>query len=339
MKHVFITHSNITKIIIEGIIRDLNLKQKEVLIISFRNNFIEGFENVDLHDLRIKKKHLFEKSLSIKKIFQIPSFYKTLWEIDELLGIKKEFILYTPQVYYLFYQIIASHKKCKRINFIEEGTASYQKKESISKNSFKGKLYSKIFFQDRISSGPTFFRAEVFNKKKKPIHYIVSERAFKGAPNRKLVKIEATTKSIPDGAVVFLVDGLVESKKATKEELLFIIRCFIRDNQNEKKIFTKFHPNQEQSIKEMITNELNLYFHLEIIDPDVIMEKEFLVPREEKLHLFGCVSSLLIYGQFAGQYTCSYLNKLKPVDTKNIGMQQTRARLKNFYEEIGIKML
>lgn len=338
MKHVFITHSNVTKIVIESIISDLKLLKEEVVIISFRNNVIEGYKNIDLESFREQSKHLFEGG-GKRKLLQIPIIYTTLHKIDALLSIKTNFKLYTPQLYNSFFQIIATHKHCKKINIIEEGMSSYLRKGTPQSPSYKLLLFNKLIYRNRLLSPRSFFGVERFQKEEEAMYYILSKQSFNWLSNRKIVHIEGVEKIIPDGAVIFIPDGLVEFNKTTKEDYFRIIKCFIRDNKHNKKVFTKFHPQQSLEIKEMIINEFGKHFQLIIIEPDVIMEKQFLVKRQEKLQLFGCFSSLLFYGQMAGQDTFSYINELKMDKTKSLYLKNQIISLEKIYDEMGIKLL
>ena len=151
MKHVFIIHSNITRMISEGIIRDLGLKIHDVIIISFRNSIIEGYRNINLEEFRSKTVHVLKQNIKTR-ILNLNQIFKTINTLDEALNFQEAFILYTPQVSDPYYQFIASDRNCKQINFIEEGTASYFPGDGISKIPLLKKTARAFMYKNRLPS-------------------------------------------------------------------------------------------------------------------------------------------------------------------------------------------
>lgn len=193
MKHVFFIHSSITFLIAYSTIKHLNIKNKDVLILSSLYNVpIKDFEVIKSFG-ETNNKNFLQKL----KNFNIPkSFDKYL---DEYLN-GQNFIAYVDLMSY-YQKILITHNKCNGFHFIEEGNSAYQVEDDLTditwherRDKWRGSGifdFKSIFrvirgYNLRLISLPYIYSAYAFMKNTK--FYAFSNNAFYNvSPNKRIL--------------------------------------------------------------------------------------------------------------------------------------------------------
>lgn len=118
MRHVFITHSNITSIVIYDTIKQLLERGDSVIVITKRNqawNKIGDERVINCSNVIIN---------SYKSI-RFPYFYYTLCQWKRRIKKEGDFILYLPTSFDEFCFSLQKSSRCKQYYYIEEGSLSY----------------------------------------------------------------------------------------------------------------------------------------------------------------------------------------------------------------------
>jgi hypothetical protein len=289
-KHIFLIHSNITAVMAFSIINYLKINYEDVVFLYKR---IKGFE-VDIKSynidelIKIKAEH--NKIERYRKINQIDKL------ITDLIGPCSRFNLYLPNYHEVFTHILASNKRCKTVNFMEEGAVTLQEP------SIRYALHVKLSFLQRLG---WFLRVEkgisYFPKDKEADYYALSQDAFTDVESRFIIPVYKpnfiNTMSIEAGSVFFLPDSILENKAVSIDYFVTRIEKFIfwLNNNSLKKVYLKFHPVQAQYVKDLIVNKLNENnIDVVLVKEDQILEYVF--ANTKQLKIVGFISSLLVYG-------------------------------------------
>jgi hypothetical protein len=156
MKHVFTVHSHITYLSSLGIIDSLKIRPDDILIISANYECPTG--NIRIWNINPYTGNFFKRIINRLRYFNYSRFLD--YFINEKIGDEK-FTVYLPDMS-LLGKLLVTNPKCDGFKFIEEGTASYLKYDSLKTLSY--------FFLDspwrarflRIKDIPFIFRDIIF---------------------------------------------------------------------------------------------------------------------------------------------------------------------------------
>lgn len=310
MKHVFYIHSHITFLVATSVVKQLGLKKTDICFLTGRNyQPYPTYENYYLESLTIEQNEI-DKVPSYGSNLLMIKKGKTLRSIDQLL-IKvtcgKPFIAYLPSTRNFLMQFISTHHNCEEIRLIEEGTMTYKpdivKAANPAYKTFWGKIRRSLKAADH------GFRSNYYQSSSpvKPIELYgfshVLETALKGSCiNVTLVKLN--TEYIgsrdwghqPDDSL-FLMDGLIENKIATVQQVQRSFSKFLQNMDKRNRIHIKFHPIQKS--EDVILEVFQKYqFPVSVIDNSTPLE--ILLLESKRMKVYGCYSSLLFYGALFG---------------------------------------
>lgn len=289
-----------------------NLNKNEIIILSARNSTISGFNNLIVDDTVKKyssKLHMPINKNWFKRIYSLPSIHKNYKKIDEFIGLKEDFIFYTPHLIAAFNQVIATNQHCIQINIIEDGTVSYIWEQTLKKTPTIKSFILNLLYKNRVPS-VQHFDINSFKKNTDTIYYTLSDLAFIGKRNRVIVPIESETPTIPDDSVIFVMDAAYDQNYISENEFVTSLNCFISDINNYKDIYIKFHPSQRQKVIDQTLSILKKKLNVIILPEDTVLEQEFLIQRKDKLRVYGNISTLLIYAKAGNNYAKSYVSLL-----------------------------
>lgn len=125
--HIFYSHSWITQLVIELIIKEKEINTDDVVIL-FGRNFKHSLDPLLKSKFTPCKKILLETWKQILySPFQIYRFKKWFSAIVK----ERDFQLYVPHLVPTGLKVICSDRRCVALNYIEEGTLSYLKYQEI----------------------------------------------------------------------------------------------------------------------------------------------------------------------------------------------------------------
>lgn len=323
MKHVFIVHSQITKLMSLAIIGDLCLSPNDVIIFTYREmNLLEGYRCEAFPFSHFPEQESFP-------LFR--RFWKgwgKLGEIDDFISEicqDNNFLFYTPHLYPRMLELVASHSKCSGYCFVEEGTLSLHPfpaniRSKIYKRSEKLKIF--LNYGKRLAGEKTFFKKDYLTA------YKFSDHAFPSFPRVKKVEIVLRHQEFV-GQEILVLDPVVEANMISIDDYLLAISKLIDLLQiNETKtIYYKFHPSQlkdksKARIEALFTGIRNTSF----LNLAGNVSLEEIANSNSQVNFYSITSSLLYYGRYLGAKTYSFANLLPDkIEVENFFNKQPKA--------------
>lgn len=326
MKHIFTVHSNITYLSALGVITLRNLDAADCLIFSL--SFSIPQNGVRTHTLASNSSRLY-RLLHLKRYFNTA---KIIYRVaDDFIG-DDTFEVYAPCMVReatLFY----AHPKCVKLNFIEEGLSAYCEGFSLCSLSGYSSLHKftlsfwarlrEVFeigklimhgYTAKVQAMPVYYTSYIGNPNVD--FYGFSSLSFPSSPSNKHVisftqiSQRFTFRSTMDinNSHIWIGEYLDPSEdfnfhiSGIEQGLVQRIKA-----EGIKSIFIKFHPSQKENLRIATMSLLDKYsINYKIIPDNVIMELEFI--EAKNLHIYGCSSSLLVYGAMMGHHAVS-INK------------------------------
>ncbi|MFV0565530.1 MAG: polysialyltransferase family glycosyltransferase [Flavobacteriaceae bacterium] len=309
--HIFFIHSHITYVVAQLFILEHKLNKNGVRYIVSRGYELKG-EEKKAYDITDFYNYLESRS-RLSKLFGLRSKLKKIDNEIAKLSENQTFNIYLPQFNHSLFQILATHRLCKKTILVEEGITAYkadiklyahnQKKMAIEY--FLAKIISKRFILNNGHYSP-------FPKQKFEFAICISENCFPFIETKKVLAlnnkiIENFSNTTEEGNIIFVLDSFMERTKITEEEYLMTIKGTLQlIKNNENKLFIKFHPEQNQYIRDKTVNFINGNFNfksLVCLNDNCILEFEFL--KSKNLTIIGMHSSLLFYAKRFGHHVLS----------------------------------
>jgi hypothetical protein len=267
MKYIFITHSNITSIVINETVESLLNNSEKVIIITRRGVSWPIINNETIIDFSNKT---ISSLLSLKAIKHIFTLSKC---VDSIIN-KEDFILYLPTSYDEVYYSFQKSKFCKGYYYIEEGVLAYKGLKFIRED----KNLIKRGIKHLLGLYPDFY---YFDKRLKGT-LSISDKSFKWNQGAKIVnnpysyfkRVCDDQRSYSHIIVFSYLDEHVSFYKS-------IIDAIFQNNGGSlTNIAFKFHPRSsyvEPQMKNEITNYiLSLFPQAAFLESDYVLEKEIL---------------------------------------------------------------
>lgn len=253
LKHIFVIQSSITEFSSKGVIKLLNLKGKNILLVTIRGyklKFLAKYESIDqtnefnkLSELNIKK------TIGLSR--EVESIYK-FWKTR----IQVQYVLYVPQVASLFFQILSNFGCCEAINYIEEGMGSRNLKFVNGKLKERN-IVKKLQRQILGSMINLMLKRYGINLKSNFIDIDKNSKLYLFKLNdpvedQKYVKLvpfpdPLLSNGISDNSIVLILSPLAYVKGVSqKEEIQFVTEIVSKLKEYKLKIYVKLHPVQIQ---------------------------------------------------------------------------------------------
>lgn len=330
MKYLFYIHSHITFYMALQLQEYLKIEKKDVRYVTVRN--YKNIYHPDISSLDFS--HYYDQ---LNRAMNLKEAIAALHDIDQKVSDWTgnddfEFITYSIRI--PLWQFIATHKKCKKIHIIEEGSQSYHKKKdsyffnrpsfSTQIKQFIKKILSKDSrtYQQRAPGFPLFGTEPLF---KNTIYYGIYDDVFPFIPQNQKVIFKTLykdprfqTQENFDNTTFLIFDAiLVEQEKLmNKEEYLHFITPFFHEIAQQKNPFYfKFHPGQDKSITQKLKKMLEEEFYAVELNKDIPVEQ--IILHHHNIKIYGFFSSLLFYAKRHGHFVKSFLEK-----TENPKIQQ-----------------
>jgi hypothetical protein len=313
MFRLFYIHSHTTLLSALGTVEKLRLNSSKIVVVTTRNYRISTDQMpcalcIDLSDhftYLMKNKYNFFRT--IKMVREIDKL------IDERVG--GEYVSYLPHIGVYLMQIIATHRFCKEVNFIEEGSASYSRKLQASNRLFNGLV--KTFISRFLIPSRRFWLTDVlFTDLYKALNichsYGIFNRTFQYLPYKKSViawpKLRLSCE-IHEEYPIYIFDSLVEMNFVDDKLYFSALSQMIKETASGTN-YIKFHPYQTEANKKFIREQFNL-INVEVIELADNVVIEDVIVNKRNLNFFGFTSSILLYAKIFNHQYHSFENLLK----------------------------
>lgn len=312
------------------------MEENDVVIITagYKVPFVIGKVVNAFHE---QERGVFKK---LKRFNFVKHYDKFIAELSE----GAPFIAYIDLMHY-YQRILVSHPLCSAFHFMEEGTASYQKPNSLNdltvielNSDFRAKGITEIIRGiTRIARGYTLkllampYYGHSYSFIERIRYYAFSYNAFPAVIESKKVLLSPNYKGnelkIPGqepltDSIILVEESFFNVYKVGQDETTRVLRNSIIQLGNFRKdykgeIYLKLRPNQliESSIwVKSLENEKIPYT---VMTNDVILE--YVLSMSNHCLLMGTVSSLLYYGSLFGHRSISNygiinINRITPFD-------------------------
>lgn len=342
MKNIFYIHSPVTYLVSVATVRTLSLPEENVLFIC------DGFQSPYGKIKIVNLNSFYPKKGFFLRLFAFLRYFNKASLVDKIITdftAGAVFIAYIPVMRFIE-KVIATHPKCIRFNFIEEGLAHYYTGETLTslsvecagdpwrwqlsrqqlwKSTFSYLLSSLRGYNARLRTLP--FSYSSYRYFPDVSYFALTEQAFPMAPkeNIQLIKLpqnlmQDTLSLNLDNSIVWIGDNGVDYYGYSKELYFSGIReGFIHylKKRGVGEIYIKFHRNESPFLRiEQIQLFENHEIKAKVIPDTVIMEAT--LAGAQNVVLCGVYSSLLFYADTMGHKTYTIYNLLKPEYEKNL---------------------
>lgn len=305
MTSIFVVHSNITLLATYAVIQQYEVKKPQILVTeNYQSELLSKFDRVQTlpneYNILLKtptygNRNILSLSILIKKL---DSF------ISEIAQ-KSIFDLYIPHSKNFFYQVLLTSKKCRQLNYIDEGLLSY------TDNFHKDTLSIKMSKFDRLVKFNLFNRTNILNSIKKDFTSIYRFVNIKENSSKVRIlnwpMIDVLQQLDLTNSNVFILDNPVDGNVCSRTDyytyLTKILPAF-----SCKKVYIKNHP-RETDVEGVLKIFQNYNIDYSLIDDSMILEIALL--NSKKLSVYGCWSSLLFYASSMGHGVFSFINIAK----------------------------
>lgn len=300
MLHVFIINSHTTFLTAMGTTNYLHLKDEEVVFLYMRN-----YKNT-LIPVPFKIFDISALYTTIQKNWNSQTEKKYTEKADEFAAsaLGRSYYLYTPHLAAVFFKLLYTNRKCKRVAFLQEG-AICQQKVFTTNNSIISKLFifKRLFWNKDRNFGWGWYVSGCIYKQLRLDSYAINNEYFKNLPSRNhIVKWPQMQLNdfLKKGNNFFVFDGFVGNQ--ITEETVYLQNCrnlifeYAKDY-----AYVKFHPEQNQQERYSILSffkEKNVKTF--IIDDSIPME--CIVSSTKNKTFIGFGSSILHFAVDYGHH-------------------------------------
>ncbi|AXJ01693.1 hypothetical protein CYPRO_2451 [Cyclonatronum proteinivorum] len=324
MKHIFTIHSPITFLCAVSVCKALELKQQDVIIIS------AGYKAPFEYGTVVKAFHEVQSGIIAKlRAFNVPKAYDRY--IGELTK-GEEFTAYIDLMHY-WQRILVTNPHCVTFNFIEEGTASYLKADTlteithVAKNTeFRLRSYSEYLTQlyfalrsynHRLLNLP--FWPNGYRYLKNVTFFGFSKHCYPGISeeNKRVVSFwngdQKNGNLSLSNAIIWVEDSYnkqyVTDQKDTETAILNSVRFINEKYGKTHQHWVKLRPGMGKETSEVIPLLENLKVNYTVHESE--MPLELIMANSENVVLIGARSSLLFYAEIMGHDAYSYFYNLR----------------------------
>jgi hypothetical protein len=337
MKHIFHIQSNINLVSALGIIEFKALNKDDVILSVCRNINVSylPYEICTIPDTIYY--HSYNKLSTLRKFDWLCN--KTIISlIDDFIknvSDSNNFIYYCPNSRNFHHRVFITNKYCKGVEYIEDGMDAYLE-ENLYYKKYPYELRKRhylaqellfkwfnAFCYNRLYQEDDPFKSYYGHKAK---IYCISEKAYSFRNEVSVLPLEKIAKNIKlevdiinDNDHIFILDAVVEQQVVPIEIYRRFIKYFITIFDN-KSLKIKFHPYQEESLKEWTLNEFKEN-SIHVTEVEEEMPFELILLCKNNLTIYGIGSSLLLYSSYIGNHKT---NIHYPVFEDKLGYQSSR---------------
>ena len=321
MKYLFHIHSNINLLTAIGIIEKQSLDKESIVFFmnrgvktDFEVKTIEIPEHIYYHPFNTIKE------LKSFKFFKNRSIIRQIDDIIEESSKGDDFVYFCPNSRVPIYRAFFSHRRCKEVNYIEDGMDAYLSKKELE-TKYPQRVPKHLLFLDAVFGIFPWFcskRLKYVNtdfmgslKDRKSVIYCINEKAYTNQTNTNKIILDVGEISFfrdlsLDNDYIFVFDAVVEQKVIEKEDLNTFVEWFSGTYFKGDNIAIKFHPFQSEDSQQEIVGIFNKNnVEVEVISNKIIMEIIF--AKRKELSIYGIGSSLLVYAAMFNDHNVEVL--------------------------------
>ncbi len=281
LKYIFINHSNLTRIIILGIIKEYNLNYKDCIVFNVRDQ-----DKIEIKQI-IQPTQIFPyiENYNFPRLFVL--FLTVLFRLQLYFIVKGEFTLYAPNYRLTFVRVISIINKCKQLCQLEDGFVNYRYNVDECK---------KMYFAKSKGKFKNLFDSSGLIHKSCQKYFALHENAFQGEKNKVLITPGYRKKSnkflCENEKHILVLAGSTKNSGIKENELL--IKRFLKFCYDKKcEAHFKFHPDHTKREKKVIMDFINLMSPNKAIISEEILELALMSGVSITIHSLD--STLLIY--------------------------------------------
>ncbi len=308
MKHLFFAHSHTLVLCSIGTINYLRLNREDCVFLCTRNykmpSIFKEFKTFDANDVHQEfdayRYGTFEENRAALR--RLDNFIDLWTEGDD-------FMFYPPHMWGGIFSFTASHPRCKKISFVQEGahvTESYFVNKISLWLKIKGYLKSiKHFGNLRGYPCNAWYVDGCLGLQRKIDVYCTSKSFFQYMPKDKTIfhiikwpKYDTELSIEHQDGTIFIFDGYVSQGMVDEDVYKKCCERIIYENHRDYN-YVKFHPSQSQEERKwlldaFIKNDINV----EIFPENIPFE--YYISSFKNLNIAGFGSSLLYFAIDAG---------------------------------------
>lgn len=300
MKHVFIINSHTTFLTAMGTVEYLKLKDEDVIFIYTRN-YSNEITHVPFKV--VEGTAITDASKNIGKDYE-----GYIRKVDDFIdqNIKGKYSLFVPHFQNYCFQILYTHKRCRKASYIQEGGPAVIK---MYENDVPIIERTKSFIRHAILRRRTFeckwYKKGTLYKQHTLDSYAINNVYFHSLPSHNhIVKwpVEKLNIKITADYPIFIFDGHVSN--GFVEPNIYIQLCKeIISLYAKGKNYVKFHPAQSREERNSIIGSFSEKgYSIEVMSDDIPVE--YVIIQFKKLTFVGFTSSLLYYAHDYGHNVC-----------------------------------
>lgn len=306
MKHIFVINSHTTFLTAMGTIEYLNLMDEDVILIYTRN-----YRNEVIH-VPFK---IVEATEIANTCTNIGTDYEgNIRKVDVFIeqNIDGKYNLYVPHLWHYFFQLLYTHKNCKRVSYVQEGGPAQTKVFEYdvpfverAKSLIRHTLLGRRTFECK------WYKRGTLYKQRHVDAFALNENYFRPMhPRTHIVKWPPVKLDlvIDAKAPIFIFDGHISNGHVEPNVYLKCCEQMIIENAKTNN-YIKFHPAQKKDERDAILS----YFKK--INCDVVIMRddiptEYVIIQFKDLTFIGFTSSLLYYAHDNGHTVKCYEKQL-----------------------------
>jgi hypothetical protein len=254
----------------------------------------------------------------------------------------KPFEAYLPSNRNYLMQYIATHPKCKALRLLEEGTMSYRsdiyKKSNPAFDKPMGKVMKYAKWLDHGGRSKYFMVPKQQGKVTIFGFHDALATELRGSElevnllplQPDLANSEKPKYQLQTGAILFIMDALLERGLADAEQLKKALEPFLSSMKPGSAVCVKFHPAQTDT---HILNEIFDQRGIEIHEIPSNKSIELLLINSDALRVIGFYSSLLLYAKLLGHNSMTLYPFLEQFSTNAASWRQ-QAMPAIFYDKV-----
>lgn len=332
MKHIFFIHSSITYYVSISVVKYCNLSIEDVIFLLDKN-YKNAYSNLGVTTVDITNWERFPYPISLSSILMADKYIRRIDYNINKVCFNENYILYIHTTSTLFNQVLITNPLCVGYHFIEEGIANYRENLYYEPAVLRSKVVSLIckfynMIHPRLSLNYPFLK--YYEKKKFNPQYYYLENCYHVQEARSNVVLLPFYKESDFGkfdlsdSLVFIMSPLIEFGLCSIGSLEKVLVGYFSRFKMFEKIYVKYHPIQEDKVKQMFVSICNKYsLNLIEIDKNIPMEQVLICSKNS--NWVGFESSLLFYASIMNNaiHTYSLSNRLAEVDTKYSNWMKT----------------
>lgn len=308
MKYIFIAHSHTLCLSDLGTIGYLHLNHSNVLILTTRNfqcSYIPC-------DITVKDATSFVTDCQSAYIEPCHSLRATkIQSVDQCITnwCHEQYELFLPHMCDAYAMLLATHKFCKKVSFVQEGAFSRQGSFDVNIPFYKvifDKLKTYRIFHTLRFYGLNWYVKGQLPRQKEINTYAVDTSFFQYLPSRchaiRWPSVESHVE-IDSGGVYFMMEGYTKNGMAEPDVYMKNCDKMIEQFHGERN-YVKFHPNQsEEEISLICSFFKSRGYHYKVIPKGIPFE--LYLSSINKLTIIGMSTSLLYFAKKQGHHVVS----------------------------------